>query len=370
MYAIKPCSNVGLIGATIESYALGIGMLWRETNCIVVEKQPHPSYERHLHRRCLIPKGGLKLLSDLGCSSTKIASILKPARGWRILTNRSEVIRTSACFPGSPEGEQCFHCSYGSLLRILRSEFLKYGGSVEWGTTCSGIIHSSDGLYTMERTYGCPSSLETIIDTTATQGIFTGKGEHPTKLVRITTGVTKLTEALGAAVFGAACDVSILVGESLVAHCWVDNGNIYWKAVSEKNEELIPEKLDGLLSNLLTIAESKTSWSMVFPNVSLTYHPSGKSCVVGDGLFPVDPFEFRGDNAMCMVKEASLLCREIYGKKYRRGDMTHILSHFANESLEKRKALFCRDEHDLQEFLHCNNPRLEQELKSKYKWIE
>jgi len=66
MYAIKPEGRAYLVGCTVGSLAVGIGMRWRETYAEIIEQRPNPYYEQTHFRRCVMSENSLRLLRDLG----------------------------------------------------------------------------------------------------------------------------------------------------------------------------------------------------------------------------------------------------------------------------------------------------------------
>lgn len=353
MYAIKPWSHVALVGGTVQSYAIGIGMRWRETNCVVIEKSEGPSYETADLRRCLLPKSTLQLLIDLGCSEWKLHSILTPAKGWRIISSEGEVLRSSPHFPGSAVGQPCFHCTHGSLQRMLRTEYLRYGGTIEWGTVRGELRYNNDNTVALSKTYGMSSNLEAVVDTTP------DCGRALTRRIGSTTrGVLAASDDMLATLFGSTCDVAIVTGKEVAGHFWLmPNKRVSWR-LSRAPESEGDGALDGVLADLIQVSESQTTSDVLVPDASTCEAGAGKVCVLGDGLLPVDSFEFRGDGAPCMIREASLLCHEIYRQKYHRGSIAHILPRVANEVLERRKTLLVRDCSDLDTFASWGKAQL------------
>eukprot|EP00796_Vickermania_ingenoplastis_P009709 gene9709-6805_t len=359
MYAVKPWGHVALIGGTVESYALGIGMRWRESNCLIVEKQSSPSFEQTLMKRCLITKGIVKLLTDLGCCERKIYGVLRPTKGWKIINDDLSEQRSSSFFPGIPSGEPSFHCSQGELLRILRSEFLRYGGSIEWGTSANATFFGNEKKISLRKTYGSSSDLEVVIDTTSSKR----KNSCPATVssLRVTRGVLKNNHQLTSLLFQSTADVVIIMGNSVAAHCWLkSHDHALWsifQLVSDGSQEA---PLKGIFSNLFAASECVHSRvTAVDVPFSDSLKPHENSCVLGDGLVPVDPFEFRGDNALHLIREASAFCKAIYGPKYHRGNIAHILPQFFSTVLAKRRSLHRRDQEDLAHFSNCHFPSVD-----------
>lgn len=351
MYAVKPWGHVAIIGGTIESYTIGIGMRWRESNCMIVEKQKSPSYEVTMLNRCVLTSGTMRLLTDLGCTEKNVRRITSPAKGWRIITSDLNELRTSNHFPGCPRGEQPLHCTKGDLTRVLRSEFLRFGGSVEWSTTASKVSYTDENKLNLEKTYGCTTELEAVLDTTRGSHL---KGEEATDCqeVVVSTGVVKQgSKELVREVFGDVCDVSIVIGKSAAAHCWLlPTGDISWRLVQPRTEEAVA--LPGVLSSIQCSAlhTGRRVWRVSDPQV-VPPVIGARNCVLGDGLLPVDLLEWRGDGAQCMIREASALCKELYGVKYHRGNLLSLLPRFSSEALMRRRNLFQRDCEDLAYFL-------------------
>lgn len=350
MYAIKPCSTVGLIGGTIESYALGIGMRCRESNCVIFDKKKSPVYECSCYDRCVLTKRSIKLLGDLGCSERKLMSVCTPSKRWRAISNRGDEYRSSTDFPGCPLGEVAYHCSKGSLLRILRSEFLRYGGSVEWNSSVSKLMSSSEAKVRIETTYGTSVELEGAVCTASS---LMGSLESPNKTIpqfRITRGILKENNSLSDRLFRGNADVCLIIGDQIAAHCWaMPTGRVSYRIVSSDDIET-SKSLRGLIGDLAGNTTQYESWILQVPQYFDLCKSSGLVCFLGDGLLPVDVFEFRGDNAHIMIQEASALCKELYGVKYHRGSLSHIFSRFCRVALAKRKELFQRDCADLQSF--------------------
>lgn len=357
MYAIKPCSTVGLIGSTIESYALGIGMRWRESNCIVFDKKKSPISEYSCYDRCVLTKRSIKLLRDLGCSEKKLLSISTPARSWRAISAKGEEIRSSSHFPGCPLGEVSYHCTKGSLLRVLRSEFLRYGGSVEWNSYVSQVISSCEAKVRIETTYGTTVELEGVICTTSSLASCVEHPTQPKSKLRINRGVVKKSSKLSNRLFCGDSEVCLIVGNRIAAHCWLmPNGDVSYKIIRSENEQ-DSECVIEVFADLIACSSETESWVLQIRQTSNLCESSGLVCFLGDGLLPVDAFEFRGDNAHTMIQESSALCKEIYGLKYHRGFLSQIFPRFHRMALGRRKELLHRDFDDLHSF-SCSLPEV------------
>lgn len=370
MYAIKPCGTVGLIGSTIESYAIGIGMRWRESNCIVFDRKKSPVFEYHIHNRCVLTKRSIKLLEDLGCSEKKLLSICTPTKSWRAISASGDEIRLSSHFPGCPLGEISYHCTKGSLMHILRSEFLRYGGSVEWSSSVSKVITSSEKKVQIETTYGTSTELEAVICTASSLINKEVLPKCQKNQFKITCGIIKHNSSLFDRLFRGSCDVSIIIGNRITAHCWLmPNGELSFRVI--KSPEMDDPNSDSeLITELLASSSQSESWVTNIPQSFTQCDNSGSMCFLGDGLLPVDAFEFRGDNAHVMIQEASALCKELYGLKYHRGNLSHIFPQFCKTALTKRKELFQRDCNDFNSFSNGLLEVTDSSMKKKLEQIE
>ncbi|CCW72226.1 unnamed protein product [Phytomonas sp. Hart1] len=366
MYAIKPWGNVFAIGSTIESYTMGIGMRWRESNVTIVEKRPTPSYELHKVHRCVLTEQTLKLLIDLGCTENKLRAILKPALGWRFINSQMEVLKESTTFPGCAIGEASFHCSKGLLMRLLRTEFLRFGGTVIWGSEAYDAFESHDGTDTwcLRKDYGLGTAVEAIITTSKRTALHSALIAHDpdriTVLFDVDTGVSHIDRKTSQRIFGANHDVSIMVGQGLAMHVWLmDECRCSWRLVRTARKKIegeadVLETLTTDLRNLIFASENRMQHICALPGTTPAIRDDkahAKISVLGDGLLPIDPFEWRGDNARCAIEEASAVCRLFYGKKYHRGDTSFLLRSIEQDSISKRANLLKRDLVDAEHFL-------------------
>ncbi|EPY22923.1 hypothetical protein STCU_08036 [Strigomonas culicis] len=366
MYAVKPWGSVFLIGCSVGTYAMGIGMRWRESSVTIIEKKTSPSYERQANRRCVLTEQTIKLLTDLGCTEGRVRSIVRPSKGWRFLTPQLEVRRESSTFPGCAIGETTFHCEEGALLRMLRTEFLRFGGSVNWETEAYEPFESSDGTdtWSLRKDYGFGTGAEAIL-TTAANTALTAQLVAPDPgriavLFDVQQGVSDVETHDKGALFGDQSDTFILVGDGAALHGWLlDERRCAWRSVrraTTKNAaDAEPgEQWDKLVKDMLQRAERKSTQVVALPGTTPAIQDSAyhhRISVLGDGLLPVDPFEWRGDNARCMIEEASTLCRAFYGKKYHRGDVATLLRGVEQDGIVKRANLLRRDLQDAEHFL-------------------
>ncbi|ESL10288.1 hypothetical protein TRSC58_01982 [Trypanosoma rangeli SC58] len=372
MYAVNPWGKVLLIGSGVGTYAMGIGMRWRESNVQLIEKRVDPSYEHSLRRRCVCTNQTVKLLTDLGCTRTKIESILQRAKGWRFLRPNLEVIKESAVFPGCADGEAVYHCQEGLLLRMLRTEFLRFGGSISWGTAAFDAFESGDGSgsWSLRKMYGLETGAEAII-TTAKGSSFAPvlMVEDPNRMAVLfdeESGIFHSSREHIEMIFGSN-DVAIVLGLGLVIHMWhMSNNLIAWRAVRREQKGgsgFCTNELHSSIREVLENSVERQARVRLLPATTPAIKDSVshvKLSVLGEGLLPVDPFEWRGDRARCLIEEASALCRAFYGKKYHRGNVAYLLRGLEQDSLSKRASLLRRDLEDAKRFLAVH-PVIEEE---------
>lgn len=377
MYAVKPWGHVILVGSCVGTYAMGIGMRWRESNVTVVEKRANPSYELAETRRCVVTDQTVKLLTDLGCTEKRVRSLLRPARGWRFLSPDLTLLREGVTFPGCALGETAYHCTEGSLLRILRSEFLRFGGTLDWETQAFDAYENNDGSDTwcLRREYGLGTNAEAILtmakSTALSEMLVAPDPNKIAVLFDVEQGVRSASDAELNALFGASGDVAIVVGKGIAMHCWRSNAKeCAWRLIrTAAKQSAVEDCLDGvhdMLREMVLGSEKRRSSVCALPGTTPAIKDSATHIrvgLLGDGLLPVDPFEWRGDNARCMVEEASTVCRLFYGKKYHRGDVPSLLRGAEQDAISKRANLLQRDLKDAEHFLAVH-PQLESEPSS------
>ncbi|KAG8342724.1 hypothetical protein ERJ75_000350900 [Trypanosoma vivax] len=372
MYAIKPWGKVVLVGSNVGTYAMGIGMRWRESIVRLVERRPDPRYELENHRRCVLTAQTMKLLKDLGCTTAKVENILRRARGWRFVRPDLEVVRESSTFPGCAEGEPAYHCSEGMLLRMLRSEFIRFGGNISWGTEAYDAFESGDGtgLWSLRKMYGMESEAEAIITTAKDSPLASLLiADDPNRIAVLfdeETGISPAEGTLTGKIFGSA-DVVLLVGEELVLHLWNIGDTVAWRAIRrgrKENPDLQTLALHPAIHEMVARSVQRTTRMRVLPATTPAVKDTSshmRVSILGDALLPIDPFEWRGDRARCNIEEASALCRAFYGKKFHRGNVPHILREVEQDSLAKRAAVLRRDLMDAEHFL-CGKFAIEEDF--------
>lgn len=371
MYAVKPWGHVILVGGGIGTYAAGIGMRWRESNVTVVERRKSPTYERAEMRRCVLTDQSVRLLTDLGCTERKVLSVVRPARGWRFLSPSLAVLREGSTFPGCAVGEAAYHCTEGALLRVLRTELLRFGGAVDWDTDAHSAYENNDGSDTwcLRKDYGLGAKAEAIItmakSTPLADMLVARDPSRLAVLFDVERGVCSLGEREAAALFGQHCDVSVVIGNGIAMHCWRPSATeCAWRLVRNATKHVTLEaSLGGVHDAVRAIVDSstqRTSDVTALPGTTPAIRDAAgqyRVGLLGDGLLPVDPFEWRGDNARCGIEEASMLCRLFYGKKYHRGDVASLLRGAEQDAISKRANLLQRDLQDAEHFLAVH-PRL------------
>ncbi|KAG5497757.1 hypothetical protein JKF63_04024 [Porcisia hertigi] len=374
MYAVKPWGHVILVGSCVGTYAMGIGMRWRESNVTIVERRQSPSYERAEMRRCVVTGQTVKLLIDLGCTERKILSVLRPARGWRFLSPDLTPLREGSTFPGCAIGESAYQCTEGVLLRTLRSEFLRFGGAIDWATEAHSAYENNDGSDTwcLRKDYGLGTNAEAIITmakaTPFTEMLVARDPNRTAVVFDVEQGVCELDRLHTTYLFDKRCDVSIVVGGGIALHCWRTSANeCAWRLVRDvKKHSSLEATLGGMhdaLKAMVRNSEQRRSSVCVLPGTTPGIKDEAahfRVGLLGDGLLPVDPFEWRGDNARCMIEEASIVCRLFYGKKYHRGNVASLLRGAEQDSISKRANLLQRDLQDAEHFLAVD-PLLENE---------
>ncbi|KAH9601075.1 hypothetical protein LSM04_009372 [Trypanosoma melophagium] len=362
MYAVKPWGKVLLIGGSVGTYAMGIGMRWRESSVQIIEKRVDPRYEVNNRRRCVCTNQTMKLLADLGCTLGKIESVLKRVRGWRFVNSNLEIIKEGVVFPGCADGEAAYHCREGDLLRMLRTEFLRFGGDISWGTEAFDAFESGDGsgAWSLRKMYGIETEAEAIITTVKGSQLSELLIEDDPNRIAVLfdedSGVFHYEKAIFEKLFGSS-DVVIVVGSGLVLHMWYTGDVVVWKAIrrAQKGNENIQSIFSHpVIRHVINNSFDVVSRVRILPATTPAIKESVsqvKLSVLGDGLLPVDPFEWRGDRARCLIEEASALCRAFYGKKYHRGNVAHLLRGIEQDALAKRASLLRRDLEDAEHFL-------------------
>ncbi|KAG5471538.1 hypothetical protein LSCM1_01632 [Leishmania martiniquensis] len=375
MYAVKPWGHVILVGSCVGTYAMGIGMRWRESNVTIIERRPNPSYERAKMRRCVLTEQTVKLLTDLGCTERKLLSVLRPARGWRIVSPDLTLLREGSAFPGCAIGESAYQCTEGVLLRTLRTEFLRFGGIIDWDTGAHSAYENRDGsdTWSLRKDYGLGTNADAII-TMAKAAPFAEMlvARDPSRiavLFDVECGVSELDCHSANVLFAHESDVSIVVGRGIALHCWRTRASeCAWRLIrnSSKHSSL-DANMDGMhdaLRGVIRNSSQRRSCVCALPGTTPAIKDEAahfRLGLLGDGLLPIDPFEWRGDNARCMIEEASMVCRLFYGKKYHRGDVASLLRGAEQDSISKRANLLQRDLQDAEQFLAAH-PLLEREL--------
>ncbi len=109
MYAVKPWGKVMLVGRTVASLSLGIGMRWRESEVELVEKADGPYGELSRMRRCVLPENTIRQMEDLGVTKHILQSVLQRAKQWKFVGAVGlETLREGALYPGcSPMEPEC-----------------------------------------------------------------------------------------------------------------------------------------------------------------------------------------------------------------------------------------------------------------------
>lgn len=367
MYAVKPWGKVFLVGGTIGSYALGIGMRWRESFVDIVEKRPDPSYERLNSRRSVVSHQAVKLLADLGCTERNLLRIMTPARRWRLCTAQLHTIREGDTYTGCSPAEPVYQCEEGALLRVLRSEFLRFGGTVEWDTVARDAFESGDGsdTWTLRKAFGPGTDAEAVFSFARSAEVnsmlIVDDPERIAVLFDIQTGTSRHHSADLENVFASSVDVVIVVGEGIALHMWhLQDGVVHWRCVTRgrfiSGDQCAPElsSLHPLLADMLRTSSDVKRSPVVVPATAPAIIDSAAHVKVGvacDAILPVDAFEWRGDRARIAVEEASSICRSFYGKKFHRGYAPSLMRGLEQDAIVKRSNYVRRDLQDAENFL-------------------
>jgi hypothetical protein len=394
MYAIKPFGKAALIGSTIGSYTLGVGMRWRETDVEIVERRVDPFDEVDNLRRSILPQNTLRMLHDIGVTPGHLERHLLPARKWRFLTSLDlSPLREGEAYSGCAPLEPVFAIAEGHLVRLLRSQFLRFGGGIAWGSKAYDAFDTGDGsdTWTLRKEFGVSDKLEGIFSFAKSAAFFNEllvvddheKVKYAFDEFR---GVCRKPSAdIASLLFGTSdVDTAICVGDGVAVHLWryhqrglwpsaverERDGAVAWrcvatgKPVSGANGDKV-SPMEGELHPLLRAMISEHSSNqlkrvVVVPGTVPAIKDSARlfrAMLCGEALLPVDPFEWRGDRARVAVEEASAMVRALYGKKYYRGHMPTLMREMEQDSAAKRTNLLRRDLLDAEAYM-AKAPRL------------
>eukprot|EP00672_Neobodo_designis_P027453 CAMPEP_0174844384 /NCGR_PEP_ID=MMETSP1114-20130205/11064_1 /TAXON_ID=312471 /ORGANISM="Neobodo designis, Strain CCAP 1951/1" /LENGTH=406 /DNA_ID=CAMNT_0016078621 /DNA_START=32 /DNA_END=1249 /DNA_ORIENTATION=+ len=380
--AIKPWGRSAIIGETVSSLALGIGMRWRETIVQIVEKRPSPEWELQEYRRCVVSHNTVRLLKDLGMTEQLLMKELRPARRWRFVSNELEVMREGDQYPGTAPSEAVFHTTEGKLLRSMRREFLRFGGFIAWGTEAHDVapLEDDEGLWELHRDYGTAHSLEAIV-AAARHGpvidVLYGLDEVakvPTVDFDVSSGFSRTAPEPILALFKPDVDFVVALGKGYILHMFkpeLQTDLVSWRITQPVNSNLeqeLPRQESGdaggdirdhfhpALRRLMA-----TSQKVVHDTVRLPARPSpllpdarnARLTMIGDSLYPVDAFELRGDRALVGIEDATAFCRRMYSTRFHRGFAPSDMREHELDAIAKRAQLLQRDAHDVESFLEA-----------------
>lgn len=394
MYAIAPTGKAFLVGRTVSSLALGIGMRWRETEVEMVDRLRDPYGDVSRRRRCVLAQSTLQLLRDLGCTSSVLLPHLVPAKNWRFIGSTGlDLLREGGTYAGCSPHEPVYHIREGQLLRLLRTEFMRFGGLFSWGTEAHDAYAAEDGSdrWVLRKQYGPGSEAQMILSCckhhTLNSMLLVDDPKAMVVVFDVRTGVCRSLTTDVQAMFGVDADVVMAVGQGVALHMWrhhegsraasssmtastaslptAGGAAVSWRLISQGRSDAPTSKLHPtLLSMMASSVEQSPVQHLALPATvpsirdDVRHHRVGMS---GDALLPVDPFEWRGDRARIGIEEASRLVRALYGKKFHRGDVPMILREHEQDVLAHRAHVLRRDLIDAEHFLsiHASLPREE-----------
>jgi hypothetical protein len=371
MYAVKPWGKVMLVGRGVASLSLGIGMRWRESEVEIIEKIDGPYGELNLMRRCVLPENTIKQMEDLGVSKEILRGILRPAKNWKFIGALGlETIREGSLYPGCSPMEPVYHCTEGRLVRLLRQEFMKFGGRFEWGSTAYDAFESADGshTWTLRKDYGPGANAQSIISFCNNDAfnklVLVDDPQRLAVLFDVRTGVLLNASEEVNAMLGASFDVTIAIGNGVALHMWRTMNHmevpvVAWKLICKGRTDF-EQLLQGLHPTLREVVGRSINVQSTMQRIPAStpairddaHHH--RISVMGDALLPVDPFEWRGDAVRTAIEEASALVRGIYGSKYHRGHIPQILRSTEQDVISRRAFLLRRDLVDAEHFLAVN----------------
>ena len=380
MYAIKPGRKAYLVGSTVGSLVTGIGMRWRETVVEVIEKNQNPLYELDLTRRVVLPEAAVALLTDVGVTEHILRRQLRPAKAWRFVTKDLQPLREGMQYPGCAPSEPVYHIAEGRLLRLLRSEYSRFGGAISWGTEALDPYEATDGSgkWFMRKEYGPATDAETIISYSNSnlhfkREVFAEQPDAIVVLFDVTTGLCDKPSGDILALFGTDFDVVMALGASTALHMWVIGGpttpsRVAWKLIGKGRSDIaaLTDQLHPVLKLLMENSTHRRTRPLYIPATTPSFRDDMQHIrisVMGDAMLPVDPFEWRGDRALTEIQESSALIRAFYSEKFSRGNVAEQLRNIEQDSLARRATLLKRDLHDAEHFLSVR-PELEEDTES------
>lgn len=364
MYSVKPWGKAYLVGSTIGSTALGVGMRLRETYAEIIEKRPDPYYEVDLRRRCVIPQNTIRNLIDLGASKQNVLRVMKPAGKWKFMSPELATIKEVETYTGCSPSEPVFHCTEGDLLRALRRDFLRFGGAVHWQSEAFNAAPSPDDTFKwmLHKDFGPCMEGELIVSFARAhlllrQQLLVPDPESFNILFDEVSGVVRdpiHPDLMN--LFGKDFDVLLVVGNGLAMHLWrIDNHHISWRCITKGRSDAKSSisQLHPLLSSLISSVATPPNLVLI-PGTAPAIKDEALHFSVsigGDALLPVDMFEWRGDNARQAIEEASATIRTLYGNKFHRGNIPQQLREIEQDYIVRRASLLKRDLVDAEHFL-------------------
>ena len=385
MYSVKSGGRSVLVGSTIGAFACGIGMRHRETFAEVVDRRPDPYDELALMRRCVLPQAAVRALVDIGVSKPNLQRILTPAKRWKFITTELVTMREVDTYTGCSPTEPVFHCTEGDLLRMLRRDFMRFGGVMHWECHAHHAERmSSDGdgnKWMLHKNYGPVADAEVIVSFAKSHDAFrkqlvVNDPDRFDVLFDQRRGVCKDPSKELLNVFGKDFDVLLAIGHGAAIHLWkIPNTqqhisfNMIVKGRTDSAATI------GMLHPALASVVSGTMPQALFlPGTAPAIKDEARFFnigIAGESILPVDPFEWRGDFAMQSIEEASMMIRALYGNKFHRGNVAMQLREMEQDSIVRRANVLKRDLTDAEHFLAVNPvlPRDEDEEPEQIKRI-
>lgn len=323
-------------------------------------------------RRCIIPEHGMRLLEDLGCNPNILAKQIRPAKKWKITTLDLHTIRDGDAYPGCAPSEPVYCTTEGQLVRVLRQEFLRYGGEICWGSVAREPYPSPEvkESWCLAKDFGPLSDAEMLLSTAKEHKEFQEVVFAPPEpdarvaVFDVRSGVFEAPNHDLQVLLGHDYDFAIAMGKRVVLHVWMPRAATFaWRLVTslkedEKRIELLHPALQHMMANSRNVQHEKRVIPASTPQFNENLFTQRVS-VLGDALLPVDPFEWRGDRAMADIEGASELTQAIYGRKFYRGNVAAILREIETDQLMRRADFLRRDMRDAEMFL-AERPELEE----------
>jgi hypothetical protein len=257
-----------------------------------------------------------------------------------------------------------YHCSEGDLLRALRRDFMRFGGTMHWDSTAHNAERTAeDGTqWLLNKDYGpCPDAEIIISYAKAHEAlrrqVVVQDPDRFDVLFDQRRGVCAKpsTELLN--VFGHDFDVMIAIGHGTATHLWkMPNGHVSFNMIVKGRTDT-SQTLGMLHPALASLVGAVEPQLLLIPGTAPAIRDDARHFnigISGDAILPVDPFEWRGDGARHAVDEASMMIRSLYGNKFHRGNVAMQLREMEQDSIVRRAEALKRDLVDAEMFLRID----------------